>query len=311
MALRVRLGRESDLEQCCELLWPGDSIGFERAELPRFWRLCLDLGAYSVVEAIHRHGERTLAGFGLSVFVTDALIDSLFASTSARLSAQFYHALERDPSVLLTERQLAAANAGDGVNALVLHFGSRYTDFADSRTIELLAAGSAAFFAAHGGYRLRSLLFECFGPDSRQFLENGQFHVLRDHAQDPNYSHLPPTERPSICGLRREWVQPSAVSPFMNLFFTPAPRIYFSKAERRILEHALLNATDEEIATALDLSVDTVKKTWRRILERAVGELPGLFSSGNSATGVRGREKRRELLNYVRTHPQEIRPYRL
>jgi DNA-binding CsgD family transcriptional regulator len=47
------------------------------------------------------------------------------------------------------------------------------------------------------------------------------------------------------------------------------PRIYFSAAERRILERALLNEASTAVAEVLGISRNAVLKTWRGIYERA------------------------------------------
>lgn len=80
--------------------------------------------------------------------------------------------------------------------------------------------------------------------------------------------------------------------------YTP-PRCGFSANEQLILMLALDGKTDEAIACALNASVATVKKRFRIIYEK--------FGLGGD--GARGAETRRHLLNSVREHPEELRPY--
>jgi hypothetical protein len=75
-----------------------------------------------------------------------------------------------------------------------------------------------------------------------------------------------------------------------------------------VLAHALLNQTDAEIARRLGLSVDAVKKTWRRIYDRISTRLPYLIDEERKPGGGRSSEKRRHVLEHVRAHPQEVRP---
>jgi hypothetical protein len=82
--------------------------------------------------------------------------------------------------------------------------------------------------------------------------------------------------------------------------------------EKDVLEFALHSDTEEEVAGALDISIWTVKKRWQRIYEKVEGLIPTFFSTAES--GNNGDEKsssgqrRRHLLDYLRQHPEEIRP---
>jgi len=101
------------------------------------------------------------------------------------------------------------------------------------------------------------------------------------------------------------------VNPPAQLFFAPAPRIGFSTTERRVLERALLNQSDEAIARGLSTTEDAVKKTWRNIHERVDRNASYLLPERHRASaGARGQEKRRHLLEYLRVHLEELRPPR-
>lgn len=55
-----------------------------------------------------------------------------------------------------------------------------------------------------------------------------------------------------------------------------------------------------------------MKKLWRQVHQRAQDAMPGLFGASDpvaSREGGRGPEKRRVLLQYLRQHPEELRPY--
>ena len=70
--------------------------------------------------------------------------------------------------------------------------------------------------------------------------------------------------------------------------------------------------TDQQIAAELGLSLNTLKSTWRSIYDRVASHAPyvlsGMDGSGEDG-GVRGTEKRRGVLSFVESHPQELRPY--
>ena len=108
--------------------------------------------------------------------------------------------------------------------------------------------------------------------------------------------------------LKRDQVAPGAINPLSQLFNPPAPRLGFSRVERQLIERALLNETDSHIAESTGVSIDAVKKTWTNIYARVKREAPFLIPGDLPSSGMRGQEKRRHLLDYVRMHLEELRP---
>ena len=65
----------------------------------------------------------------------------------------------------------------------------------------------------------------------------------------------------------------------------------------------------QNILDALGVTLSAVKKMWRAIYGRASMVLTGAPDQrAGSDSGVRGKEKKQELLAYVRDHPEELRP---
>jgi DNA-binding CsgD family transcriptional regulator len=97
-----------------------------------------------------------------------------------------------------------------------------------------------------------------------------------------------------------------------GLFIYTAPRFHFSRSQRALLQHALMGETCERVAASLSLSPWTVKKRWRAIYERVMDVdnelLPPPIAYGVHVSS-RGEERRRHLLNYLRQHLEELRPY--
>lgn len=309
--LTFRLGERSDLPACSTILAPGDPAAAFGEALPALWQQCLGCGGFTIIEDPTQNRPASIEAFGLSVFVPNAFADRFFDSPTPGLGAAVLGALQRGETPLLTEAEIAAGNSGDGLNVVVLHFGARHSDYADPRTLPVLNLIGPSFYFVHSGYRVRSILAETYGPDSTRFAQEGPFNLLHDFAaQDPAaYANVPPAQRPNLVGLRREWVHGARFFPLSQLFFTEAPRIWFSPTERRVLERAVLNRADDQIAESLGLSAHTVKKAWNSALERATDALPGIIPSPSTPAGVRGPEKRRFLLDYLRLHMEEVRPY--
>jgi DNA-binding CsgD family transcriptional regulator len=314
-AFRFRLANPRDLPHCVALLPPGFKLAPSlRRRLPEIWAglLASEARTFPIIDDLEVDHPANIEGFGLSVFVTDAFAEELIGTPRAYASAVFYERLIAGDKVLLTREELQAAHLTAGINVLGLHFGLRNHDLSDPRSAQVLAAGTAAFHFFHGGWRIRTIMTEHYGEQTARFMERGGFRLVHDFRQisPAAFAGVPDTELPYFFALRREWVEPAVVSGLSQLFAAQPPRIFFSAAERRILERALLNETDAAIAEALGISRNAVLKTWRGIYERVNRRLPRLIPQGGATDGSRGQEKRRHLLLYLRAHLEELRPGR-
>ena len=120
---------------------------------------------------------------------------------------------------------------------------------------------------------------------------------------------------PHIVGVTRKDVLEnswsSAGSWVGRLFDYHPPVLGFSRGEQRVLTLALTGATDEQLSAKLNTSVPAIKKIWVSIYHRVADHMPDLVRDALQSDiggAARGREKRRDLLAYLREHPEELRP---
>jgi len=314
-AFRFRLATPRDLPHCVGLLPPGLRLPPSlRRRLPEIWAdlLAGDARTFPIIDNIEDDHPANIEGFGLSVFVTDAFAEGLIGTPTAYAPVQFYERLVAGDKVLLAREQVEAAQLADGINVFGVHFGLRNHDLSDPRSVQVLNAGSAAFYFFHSGYRIRTIMTEHHGMQSVRYMERGGFKLVHDFRRlsPAAFAEVRDEDLPHFFALRREWVEPAAINPLSQLFAAQPPRIYFSASERRLLERALLNESDAAIADALGISRNAVLKTWRGIYERVDRQLPQLIPKGGATDGSRGQEKRRHLLLYLRAHLEELRPGR-
>jgi hypothetical protein len=86
-------------------------------------------------------------------------------------------------------------------------------------------------------------------------------------------------------------------------------KLWLQDADQELLGAALSGLTDEDLSTRLHLSVGAVKKRWLALLDGIADRQPNLLCSSDTKTGrKRGRQKRNHVLEYVRQHPEELRP---
>jgi DNA-binding CsgD family transcriptional regulator len=119
-----------------------------------------------------------------------------------------------------------------------------------------------------------------------------------------------PLERaPFLWVASREEAKSDAHYGLALLFETYAPpRFALTLREQQVLSLALDGGTDTSVARTANVSKSAVKKIFRTIYAK-VARAGIIDLRADDAPEQRGAETRRHLLNYVREHPQELRPY--
>ncbi len=186
-----------------------------------------------------------------------------------------------------------------------------------AQTLAIRGKQSEAFSLALRGYRIKEFLTDPIGRETLQWMLEAGARLRRDYSnyfrQNP-FLEREPSQRPCLVGLTREEALVHPGSNVASLFIYTAPRFHFSRSQRMLLQHALMGQTCEKLATSLSLSPWTVKKRWQAIYERVTdvdNELLPLPIAHGARGSSRGAERRRHLLNYLRQHLEELRPYKL
>jgi len=309
--MHFRAIRKGDVDACAALLAPSVARGVPPASLAALWRDLLSeerIGGGVVVEP---SSERVLA-FGLTAFVDETFLADYLTAPKPYLSACLYEGVRLDRSVLLDPRDVRHANAAEALNFVILHFGL-VPDLDTSAGQGAVAAAEAGFRLAHGGYRVRRMLQEAHGPRELAMLTGAGLRLKSDYASyfaAHRAGEPPASERPRLMGLYADDPESRTLgTAAASLFHRGDPRFYFSPAEQRVLARAVLDESDEEIAAELGLSIAAVKKIWRRAYERVIDESSDVLDVDVHGPGsTRGKEKRRNLLRYLRYHLHELRP---
>lgn len=277
-----------------------------RAALPAIWTQLLGHPGFNgdVIEDLNRPPGQRIVGLGVAMALDERWSRLLRGDPPPYAPALLYAELLDGRFQPPTDRELARLNARGEVSFLVLHYEQALTDLANPDTLELLGVAMSLFRFAHAGYRLQALYQEATAEQAGYMLSMG-FRACTARQQ---------AGLPELYGLQRhEAARLLPGSPVRDAFqFTP-PRFGFAAAERRLLRLAVTDLTDEAIGDELGISGHGVKKLWRQVNQRAQDAMPGLFGEGGAPArrdgGGRGPEKRRALLQYLRQHPEELRPY--
>lgn len=305
--MRFRLGCPSDLAACHELLRRDGVLVLSpvtRDAVPSLWSALLareSIASFAVFEADASDASVAPCAFAMSAFIRAPLAQEVQASPRSHLTAMLYERELAGERVLLDGEEIREANSGEGLHLAILHVVFRHPQLSHPETRALLPVAGYSFFFQHAGYRLLSIMGEVYGDETRDSMQHAGYAVL--HAGEPTTSD----RRPYLLGLRRDQVQPSLDPASLQLFHAAAPRFFFTPAEQRVLQRALLGASDRQIANELELSTETVRSAWESIYTRVSRVSPRLLGDELSAS-TRGAEKRRFLLDFLRQHLEELRP---
>ena len=109
--------------------------------------------------------------------------------------------------------------------------------------------------------------------------------------------------------MSRDSVRDAPYSVATAIYRYQAPVLRLSPAEQALLAEALDGKTDAELSSALGLSLEAVKKRWISIYARVETARPGILESPAAETARRGPQKRHRVVAWVRSHPEELRPF--
>jgi hypothetical protein len=268
-----------------------------------------------IVEYISGHGvPPKMAAFGLSGFVRDEWADSYLAAPLPHLALSLLHSAlpgAKRP-VFLTFDEISRDNAGAGLSLVPLFWLQQSYDPTDPETHVLLAHGLQLFFQRHRGYRIRRILKDVPAHLSSAHLDVG----FREHHRFK--AGTPLTFCPEVALEDDHFVYIANKADIEgawpgktigHLFAYQPPRCGFTRHEQQVLARAVDGLTDTQIAEHLCISVAAVSLRWRSVYNRIADRAPSVLQSEENGEGVRGLEKRRQVIGFVTEHPEELRPH--
>lgn len=305
MNLADRLTEPRDFEACRKLLEERSAYSPEAfACLPQIWGEMLDAGTLNgaVMEDRDRPPGRRIVQFGMTVFVTDDYMRYARTGTAPHMGVDLISRILDGHSPVLTLLEIGQANARDGLNLLVLHYGFPTHLWTAEEFPHVIARIPKCFFWLHGGYRIKEVLLEYYDKAFVPFALQGGFQTRA----------APPAPLPHLLGVTREEALANPGGNIAQMFAYVPPRFGFRRGEQQVLQRALMGMTDEEVAAALGLGLATVKKRWIAAYDRVSAQMPDLLPEtsleNTHLERKRGHEKRRHLLLYLSQHPEELRP---
>lgn len=252
---------------------------------------------------ILRGPDRMARAFGFSAFITDEAADRLATSSSPLLGRQLLEHPDWS-NLILTPDAVGRANAGAGLQLLVVNQGYDTTIEDRATWAALLGRLVQAFLDTHRGYRVERVIVEHFG---RRWAD-----LSSESWPGVSCTDIPTADGGVVTSARWHATRDIAERQgggFLPLFLYHRPVLRFSPADKAVLKAALTCGTDTAIASALALPVATVKSRWSRILRRIASTPLGARLVPDRSTERRGPQSRHLLLDYLRDNPWELTPY--
>jgi hypothetical protein len=244
---------------------------------------------------IHGH---TRIGFSAALLVSSRFMDAEVANPQPDVTARIIASVHAGRSVAATRNEVARADAGEGVDIVLLYSAWRHEILSpmERRDIESLSVSSLVQTIA--GFRVRRILWVTCQPMTEFALRSAEFRTIGEFPELGRTMHLMTRESGTA--------MPGSVGNI--IFKIQKPLLRLRDSDQNLLLAALKGATDAELATELGITPAAVKARWRSAFARVAKAMPSLVDDVDDREG-RGTQKRHRVLAYVRMHPEELRPY--
>ena len=295
--------RRADLPRCLEIepACLGDHIVGRRTAL-RVWNGFLDHPSFHamVIEPERPIAGHDIVGCGMGVFVASAFADREIASPQPGLNSRIIAAAAAGEPIVLSRDEIAAGNAGHGLDFVNL-YGTWRDGIMDPTQLAEVHALLGTSFAEHlAGFRFNRVLKEVIG-DSRVALARatGTYRLVAEFQECGS----------ALAVVTKESALAAPYSVAASIYRYRAPVLRLRPAEQELLVAALSGKTDAELSADLGLSIEATKKRWLSVFDRVDQFKNDILSQSEVDSDARGPQKRHRVVAYVRSHPEELRPY--
>jgi hypothetical protein len=253
-----------------------------------------------VIESERPIAGTTLAGCGIGVFVTSAFADQEIRQPRPGLNSRIIAGIAAGAPIVLGREEIGAGNAGDGLDFVNLYGTWRDGVLNPEELAEVQALLGSGFVEHFAGYRFNRVLKEAIG-ESRIALARatGTYRLIAEY----------PEHESALAVVKKESALAAPYSVAATIYRYQAPVLHLRPAEQELLSAALSGKTDAELSAELGLSIEATKKRWLSIFERVDRYRREILSQAESETDARGPQKRHRVVAYIRSHPEELRPY--
>ena len=308
-----RKTQNKDLAACLQL-HPGklgsELVGHSRAM--KAWQQLLEMShaTRSAVVEMHDAGRVEIVGFGLATFVKKEFAESMARNPQPGLNARLIETIAEGKSAVATYQEIRDANTRADLEQVILDTSWKEGSLTPPQVDQVRVLLGQAYLQMYMGYRFSRILSELI--DQRDFWHVKMHRDFKILDGFENYRRANPDTKwnadRALCHITTETMRDEVHSVGSGLFrHHVSPQFGFARGEQELLELALEGAEDAATAKSLFVTLAAIKRRWSSIFERVASVDPALCPM--EATGTRGAQKRQRILAYIRTHPEELRPF--
>jgi len=294
---------DADLSECLEIqpACMGDQIVGRSAAL-RVWKGLLHDPSFlaNVIESERPLAGRRIVACGMGVFVTKSFADREIKAPQPGLNSRIIAGIASGESPLLSRAHIAAGNAGEGIDFVNMYGIWREGILNADQLSEVQALLGTSFVEHFAGYRFNRVLKEAVGQSSIALARaTGTYRIVAEFKKSES----------ALAVATRESVLTAPYSVAAALYRYQSPELHLRPAEQNLLIAALAGKTDAELSQDLALSIEAIKKRWMSIFDRIDEFKPEILSRTGTDSDGRGPQKRHRVVAYIRSHPEELRPF--
>jgi hypothetical protein len=294
---------EPDLSKCLEIepACLGDRI-VGRGAAVRIWKSFLNNPAFlaNVIESERPIAGHNIVGCGMGVFMSRSFADREIKDPRPGLNSRIIAAVASGESPVLSQVQIGVGNAGEGLDFVNMYGAWREGILNADQTAEVQALLGTSFVEHFAGYRFNRVLKEAIGHSQIALARaTGTYRLVAEFQESES----------ALAVVTPECVVSAPYSVAARMYRYQEPVLHLRPSEQKLLGAALVGKTDAELSADLGLSIEAIKKRWMSIFDRVDEFKPEILSNAGVESDGRGPQKRHRVVAYIRTHPEELRPF--
>jgi hypothetical protein len=301
-----------DLSECLSLRPAkngAEHIGLKSAAAA--WRQLFEIphASRSAVVEMHCEGHVEIVGFGFAAFVKKDFADAEVFNPKPGFNCRIIESIASGRSVIATGDEVRNWNTRGELQQAILDTSWKNGHLNSAQRDEVRFLLGRAYQELFSGYRFARILTELVDELDLWHIEGQRVWIL-DRYEAYRRSNPEAKWNPdrALALVTQESMSNDPHSVGSGLFHhRPRPHFAFTLGEQQLLELALEGCDDESVAKSLFVTVPAIKRRWENIFRRVAAIRPDL--SPLDGDGRRGIQKRQRVVAYVRSHPEELRPF--
>ena len=276
------------------------------------WRQLLEMthATRSVVVESHHNGRKEIVGFGLGCFVNKCFAEEEARHPQPGLNTRIIESIVQGKSVVASYAEVRDDNTRAELQQVILETCWANDALNPKERDEVRVLLGVGYMELFAGYRFARILYEIADAIDKFHTDGHRsFRVVDDYANFHRAHPDVPCDSDwclKECTLEVIRIDPHSIAAPLFQHHVP-PQLRLTRVEQEFLELALGGEDDESVAKSAFVTVPAIKRRWSTIFQRVGAVRPDLCPLDGE--GTRGTQKRQRILHYLRSHPEELRPF--